>query len=141
MHYFIFFSLMGLDKCLIFVSFAMTIYMGGECSSPLPMGVWRGRQRGLIQHKSPPKLIFLSKNGKQTVFFILLFDGVDSYLIVVLFSISGECSSPVPMGVGEVGIEGVKMAQKSSYMGFFSNIRLQVGSLQPKSLSSCQTQN
>ena len=37
-----FFSLMGLDKCLILVSFAMTIYMGGECSSPLPMGVWRG---------------------------------------------------------------------------------------------------
>ena len=45
------------------------------------------------------------------------------------------------MGVGEVGIEWVKMAQKSSYMGFFSNIRLQVGSLQPKSISSCQTQN
>ena len=37
-----FFSLMGPDKCLILVSFAMTIYMGGECSSPLPMGVWRG---------------------------------------------------------------------------------------------------
>ena len=37
-----FFSLMGPDKCLILVSFAMTIYMGGECSSPLPMGVWKG---------------------------------------------------------------------------------------------------
>ena len=36
---------------------------------------------------SPFNLIFLLKNGKQTVFFILLFDGVDSYLIVVLFSI------------------------------------------------------
>ena len=37
-----FFSLMGPDKCLILVSFALTIYMGGVCSSPLPMGVWRG---------------------------------------------------------------------------------------------------
>ena len=45
------------------------------------------------------------------------------------------------MGVGEVGVEGVKMAQKSSYMGFFNNIRLQEGSLQQKTLSSCQSQN
>ena len=39
---FYFFSLMGLDKYLILESFAKTIYMGGECSSPLPMGVWKG---------------------------------------------------------------------------------------------------
>ena len=37
-----FVSLIGPDKCLILVSFAMTIYMGGECSSLLPMGVWKG---------------------------------------------------------------------------------------------------